>query len=395
MMDAVRVVLIDPLDESRETLQRLLGGLNAVWLAEVCKSYAGGEKAVAEQGPDIALVNLDADPAAGLACVAALARRHAAAAILPASADPAGDLILRTMRAGAREFLALPANPAELLDAIGNLVQAPAAGASARLGGRVIAFAGAAGGVGCTTLAVNVAAALASDPRRSVALADFDLFTGAVDACLDIVPNYTLLEVAQNAERLDLTLLKRSMARHACGVHVLPRPANLEDAARVDPAAMNRVITLLKAAFSIVVIDASKALHGSDFVAFEMADVLVLAVQLELACLRNSARLVQLLRQSEALEGKLRLAINRTGLKECQITTRKAQDLLGMAAAWSIPDAPREFAICRSKGMPLQTEFARSRVGKSIDEMAKQLSEPRPATEALAAAPMRRIAAMF
>lgn len=394
-MNALRVVLIDPLDEPRETLQRLLQGLDAVWLAEVCKSYAGALRAVAEQSPDVVVVDVDADQDSALQLIGTLAREHSATAILPASSAPAGDMILRTMRAGAREFLTLPADPSELLAAIGNLVQAPASGAAGRLGGRVIVFAGAAGGVGCTSLCVNVAATLALDARRSVALADFDLFTGAVDACLDITPNYTLLEVSENAERLDLTLLKRSLARHSSGLSVLPRPHALEDAARINPETMNRVIALLKAAYSIVVIDASKGLNASDFIAFEMSDAIALVTQLDLACLRNTGRLVQVLRQEEGMADKLRLIINRAGMPHCQIQPRKAEELLGLPVAWTIPDSPREFALSRAKGAALRAEFAKTRAQKVIEEMAQGLSAPAEPARPAVAQPVRRIAAMF
>jgi pilus assembly protein CpaE len=394
-MDALRVVLVDPLDETREALQRLLQGLDGVWLTEVCKAYAAASRAIAEQKPNIVVIGIDAHKESALALIASLTKEHPNTAVLPAGQEPQGDLILRTVRAGAREFLTLPADASELLTAIGNLVQTPARGAAVRLGGRVIVFAGAAGGVGCTSLAVNVAASLARDTARSVALVDFDLFTGAVDACLDIAPNYTLLDVATNADRLDLTLLKRSMGRHASGVFVLPRPAALEDAGRIDPDAIGRVIALLKAAFSVVVIDVSKALHSTDFVAFEMCDALALVAQLDLACLRNTARLAELLRQADGMTDKLKFVINRVGQRDCQIQPKKAEELLRLRASWTIPEAPTEFTLSRSKGVPIVTDFARSRAQKAIEQMASGLDAPAEEAREATPQPVRRIAAMF
>jgi pilus assembly protein CpaE len=394
-MDALRVVLIDPLDESREALQRLLQGLDAIWLAEVCKTYGGAERAVDEQAPDLVVIGLDADTEVALCVISNLAKQHPNSAILPASSVPDSAVILRTMRAGAREFLTLPANPADILDAVGHLVHTPAHGAASRVGGRIIAFAGAAGGVGCTSLAANTSATFARDARRSVALVEFDMFTGAIDACVDIVPNYTLLEVSQNADRLDLTLLKRSMARHSSGLYVLPRPASLEDTARVDLDAMPRVLSLLKAAFSLVVIDTSKALHPSDFAAYETADVIVLVVQLDIVGLRNTARLVQVFRQSPEIFGKLKLVVNRLGMRDCQIQQRKAEELLGLPVAWTVPDAPHEFAISRTKGTSLHTEFPRSKALRAIEELARGLVSQSDETKSQESQPVRRIAAMF
>jgi pilus assembly protein CpaE len=394
-MDAIRVVLIDPLDESRAALERLLGGLEAVWLAESCKTYAGAAKAVADQIPDLVVLDLDANHEAALALLGELARAHPGLSVLPASGDRGGELILRAMRAGAREFLTLPADPEELLSAIGRLVGRPAGGPSHRLGGRVVVVAGASGGVGCTTLAVNLAATLARDAGRSVALADFDLLIGAVDACLDIVPAYTLLEVAQSADRLDLPLLKRSMTRHGSGLYVLPRPVAMEDAARIDPEAMRRVAALLKAAFSLVVIDASKALHASDFVAFEMADEILLVAQLELANLRNTARLLQVFGQIDGLAEKVRLVVNRDGFRECQIKPRKAEETLKLPVSWSIPEAHREIAMARSRGVPLCEAYPRCAAQRAIESMAQALARDEASSQARDRPRLPRIAALF
>ena len=83
-----------------------------------------------------------------------------------------------------------------------------------------------------------------------------------------------MYDVVQNFDRLDLTLLKRSMTRHGSGLYVLPRPVAMEDAAKIDPETLRRLLGLLKAAFPAVVIDTSKGLQSSDFVAFEMADMI-------------------------------------------------------------------------------------------------------------------------
>ena len=127
-------------------------------------------------------------------------------------------------------------------------------------------------------------------------LADFDLVLGSVDACLDIIPDNSSAGRRPELDRLDLTLLKRSLTRHSSGLYVLPHPVAMEDAAKIDPEALRRVLGLLKAAFPTVVIDTSKGLQSSDFVAFEMADVILVVVQLDLTCLRNTARLLHLFR---------------------------------------------------------------------------------------------------
>jgi pilus assembly protein CpaE len=394
-MDAIRVVLIDPLDESREKLQRLLQGLDSIWLAEVCKSYVGADKAVADQAPDLVVINLDADHDAALALLGEMTRANLGLPILPASRDRAGDVILRAVRAGARELLTLPADPEELLSGIGRLIHPPENGQSGRMGGRLIVFAGASGGVGCTSLAVNISSTMAKDSGRSVALADFDLLIGSVDALLDIVPDYTLLDVSTNAERLDLSLLKRSMTRHSSGLYVLPRPVAMEDSARIEPESIRRTLTLLKAAYSTVVIDTSKALHASDFLAYEMADLIILVIQMELACLRNTARLLQLLRQIDGMTDRIRVVLNRDGFRECQIKSKKAEETLSLPITWTVPDSYREFAVSRSRGVPIHAAFPRAPVQKAIDRISRAITDTDNKPKGHETTRLPRIAAML
>jgi pilus assembly protein CpaE len=131
----------------------------------------------------------------------------------------------------------------------------------------VIAVAGATGGVGSTSLAVNLGCILAADPQNSVALVDIDLCLGDADVFLDTIPDYTLVDVAQNVTRLDFTLLKRSLTKHASGLYLLPRPVQLEEVAHINAEDLRRVIGLLKATFTHVIVDLSKGYSPIDMVA--------------------------------------------------------------------------------------------------------------------------------
>ena len=95
-------------------------------------------------------------------------------------------------------------------------------------------------------------------PKNSVCLVDLDLSLGDADVFLDAIPDYTLVDVAQNVTRLDFTLLKRSLTKHSSGLFLLPRPVQLEDAAHVTPEDLQRMIGLLKATFTHLILDLSK-----------------------------------------------------------------------------------------------------------------------------------------
>ena len=383
MRDVIRAVLVDPNEESRRTLQQLLGSLSSVWLAEAFTSYQAAAGRIAEIAPDLCLVSLDSEPAAAVELIGSLCQANPNAVVLPASAACDSALILRAIRSGAREFLTLPTEAGEVMETIARLFRGREdASSSGPKGPQIITVTGAAGGVGCTSLAVNLATSLAADREHETLLLDFDLMFGSVDACLDIIPDHTLATVVQNFDRLDLTLLKRSLIRHPTGLYVLPHPAALEDAAKIEPDTLKRLLSLLRAAFPSLVIDTSKGLQSADFVAFEMADVILMVIVLDLTCLRNTARLLNLFHQFEGMAERVKLVVNRAGSVESEISLKKAEETLKMPISWQIPVAMKPFQNARIRGVPLAEVAAGTRPHQAILEIAQAL-RPDPSSESV------------
>src|SRR5204863_8558368 len=127
-------------------------------------------------------------------------------------------------------------------------------------------------GVGTSGLAVNLACVIVKDTTSSADLIYLDLSLGYADVFLHTIPDYTLVDVAQNISRLDFTLLKRSLTKHSSGLYLLPRPVQLEDVKLITPEDLQRVIGLLKATFTHLVVDLSKSYSPLDMVALEMAN---------------------------------------------------------------------------------------------------------------------------
>ena len=235
-------------------------------------------------------------------------------------------------------------------------------------------MAGAIGGVGTTSLAVNLGCILAQDPQNSVALVDLDLCLGDADVFLDTIPDYTLVDVAQNVTRLDFTLLKRSLTKHSSGLYLLPRPVQLEDIALITPDDLQRVIGLLKATFTHLVLDLSKGYTAIDLIALEMANHILLVTQLDLPCLRNVVRLMMSFGNMEGLADKVKIVVNRVGLENGQITLKKAEETIGKEIFWQLPNDYRTMIEARNNGVPLIENAPRAAITQSLIALAKALS---------------------
>jgi pilus assembly protein CpaE len=244
--------------------------------------------------------------------------------------------------------------------------------------GNIIAVAGASGGVGNTSIAVNLAVALASKPDRSVVLIDLDLALGDADVFLDMIPDYTLLDVAQNISRLDLALLRKSLTKHETGVYLLPRPVQIEDISAISNDDFKRVLGLLKASFTHLVIDLSKSYSRLDIAALEASNSIVLLTQLDLPCLRNVVRLLSSLEVYEGVNDKIHVVVNRSGLDKTQISSAKAEETIDREIFWRIPNNYPVISESRNNGVPLLENSKNAAITHSICELAEKLSGESP-----------------
>src|SRR3569623_810274 len=353
----------------------MLLGMDTVWLDAECSRDEFFADVVGQTHPDIGLVAIDHDPDKALDLVARLNETSPECNILVVSSSTDGKLILRAMRAGAKEFLTQPVKLQDLVDALGRIAERRyGRGETKSRSCSVIAICGATGGVGTTSLAVNLGCVLARDPKNSVLLVDLDLCLGDADVFLDTIPDYSLVDVAQNVSRLDFTLLKRSLTKHASGLFLLPRPVQMEDMALITVAVLPRVIGLLKATFTHLVLDLSKSYSALDQVAMQTASHILLVTQLDLPCLRNVVRLMMSFGNMKGIVDKVKIVVNRVGLDNGNISLKKAQDTIGRELFWQLPNDNRTMVAVRYHGVPLVEQAPKAAITQAIINLAQALS---------------------
>lgn len=381
MSGTLRISICDPDEKTRDYLKKYLIGMDQIWLEADCSRYEFFSDIVAQTTPDVAIIDIDADEEKALALVETLSRTHPTVGIIVVSLRTDGQMILKAMRSGAREFLNSPIQIDELVGALDRVSSAGDSGSRSN-SGSIIAVAGASGGVGTTSIAINLAVSLAQNPERSVALLDMDLALGDADVFLDMIPDYTLLDVAQNISRLDLALLRKSLTKHDSGVYLLPRPVQIEDTAAISTEDFTRVLGLLKASFTHLVIDLSKSYSRLDIAALEASKHILLLTQLDLPCLRNVVRLLTSLETYEGVNEKVKVIVNRSGLDKSQISSAKAEETIDREIFWRIPNNYPVISDCRNNGVPLLENAKNAAITHSICELAEKLSGDTPVDEA-------------
>jgi pilus assembly protein CpaE len=375
--DVQRIAIVDPSDASREELRNVLLGMESIWLEAECSRYEFFFDVIRQSSPDVVIISLDSDQNKALQLISQLAQDAPDMPILAVSARGDGQAILQALRSGAKEFLTAPVVLEELLKALQRLrprfgENRPGEAASPKVDSLVIAVIGSRGGVGCTSLAVNLGAVIASEPGHTAALLDLDLALGDADVALDLMADYTLADVALNIDRLDMTFLRRSLSKHSCGLSLLPHPVQMEDASLIREEHLQRVIGLLRASYTHLILDLGKSFSPTDVTALRMADVILLVAQLELSSLRNVVRMMLTLQADESLGNKVQVVLNRVG-SDSDISLKKAEETIGKPIYWQIPNDSRAVQEARNQGQPLLIYAPKSKVHLSIAGLAAAL----------------------
>jgi len=296
--------------------------------------------------------------------------------------------LLQSLQRGARYFLTHPVGLEDLLvalrRAVGDLGSMTEGSGTSPFPGRheisssIISILGTRGGVGSTSLAVNLAATLASDRDNSVALVDLDLALGDADITLEVSgsENFSIADLARNIDRLDMNFLRRSMARHeASNLSVLRHPLEIQEIAAIHEGHIERILNLLRVSYSHLVLDLSKAILATDLMALRMSDLVLLVVQLELSSLRNVVRMIHFFNQEESLSEKIRIVVNRVGAEAVEegISLKKAEEVIGKPIFWQIPNDFRPMIAARVAGQPLITHSPRCRAQQAIAGLSQTI----------------------
>jgi pilus assembly protein CpaE len=320
--------------------------------------------------PSAAVVALEPDASAAFAFVTRLSAEGIKAVVVGPHKD--ADLILRAMRAGASEFVV--AGEADSLLQATRSILLPAGGVEL---GRVTTVFAPKGGVGATTLAVNLAGSLERRGERTCLL-DLDLEMGDVLAFLDLASSYGVADVVANLHRLDRSLLESSLPRHKAGFHVLSQSSKIEDAEAVDAPALGQLLDFLRRHFRHVVIDGVRGFGELPLAALDASHRILVVVTQEIPAIRNARRCSELFHRLGFGDDRVRLVVNRHQKK-----ARIPDDLLAQTAGLAIAarvsnDYP---TVDRSihAGDLVADGAARSQLARDLADLADLVSEPSPA----------------
>jgi pilus assembly protein CpaE len=290
------------------------------------------------------------------------------------------------LRAGADVYLVKPFHSAELIARIRSLLArfAPRELQAGRAStGRVLAFYGAKGGVGTTSLAINTAIALHKTAARTVVLVDANLQFGDHRVFLDLGKDRKGIVDAISEEHMDADTLRQTIVRHDAGIALLLAPPAPETAELVTPESMGQMLRQLEPMFDYIVVDCDRRLDETTLQIFDVADTIFLVMTADLLSLKNTSLVLEMGRNLDYHRDKIQLVLNRS-TAVTGINVRHAESVLKQRIHYEIADDAKIANAAIDHGAPFAMEKGESPLIKALFDFARSIdrgapvSTPRP-----------------
>jgi pilus assembly protein CpaE len=368
--EQIRVLIVDDYAEVRENIRKLLQFESDIDVVGAARNAEEALQMAHETQPDVVIMDINLPDMDGITATEALLRDVPSAQIVILSVQSDLDYVRRAMHAGARDFIPKPPSGDELISRIKLLsvrakeekkrlakpVQpvAPPPGMGfvpVRPEGKLIVVYSAKGGVGCTTLATNLAIGLNTMETPTV-LADANLQFGDVSVFLNLQPKNSFVDVASRSEDLDPDILEEVLMQHESGLRVLAAPPRPEMADEINTEQVKKVLQHLKRQFAYVLVDTSSSMSDVTLGVLDLADMLIAVATPDIPSIKDARLLFDLLTILGFPKERVFFVLNKMD-RRTGITAEAVAENLKRPVEGEIPAVEQTVTASINRGVPL------------------------------------------
>ena len=393
MNDQIKVLIVDDILETRDHLSKLLSFEADIDVVGVAASGAEAIERAVALAPDVVLMDINMPDMDGIAATELLAIKCPTAAVVMMSVQGEADYLRRSMLAGAREFLVKPFSSDELNASIRQVwtrerdkmvrmgITAAANAAAAQKGpagpssdaGVVVAVFSPKGGVGRTTVAVNLAVAAASIGSKRVALMDGSLQFGDVGVLLNLNPkSKSIADLVPELDAGEIESIDTFIIDHSSGVRVLLAPPSPEAAEHVTASHAKRVLERLRAEHDVTIVDCPATFNDTTLAILDEADIILTILSLEITSIKNMRLFMEVTDQLGYGSDKIRIVLNRADAA-LGIRVSDVENSIGRKVQHTIVSDGRSVVYALNRGVPFFLSNREAQVSQDILRLASDI----------------------
>lgn len=380
----IRVIIADDSEQTRENIRAIFGYEEIIDIIGEAQNGIEAVELARELRPDIILMDINMPEMDGIKAAKTITESGLDGSIIMMSIQEEREYIKKAMSAGARDYVVKPFKVNELLDTIKRIFQVDQAKkkkianpiAASKLQSKVISVFSTKGGVGKTTIATNLAVAIAATTGKKVALLDFDLQFGDVAISLNLYVKNTITELIKDMSNVEHEndMIEEYMLTHYSGVRVLAAPTKPENAEYVNSEHIKKIISILKGRFEYIIIDTAQGFDDTVITALDESDTILYISTLDLPSIKNTKNGLEVMKTLNYSNEKVRVVVNKSnesfGIKHLDFKAALNVDL------WAIiPDDLASVAISVNNGHPLVSHRRSSPVSKRIFKLAQTIAQ--------------------
>lgn len=378
----VRVIIADDSEQTRENIRAIFSYEESIDIIGEAQNGLEAVELARELRPDIILMDINMPEMDGIKAARAITEEGLDGAIIMMSIQEEREYLKKAMSAGARDYVVKPFRVNELIDTIKRIFQVDQAKkkkivnpvSASKLQSKVISVFSTKGGVGKTTIATNLAVAIATTTSKKVALLDLDLQFGDVAISLNLYVKNTITELIKDLKNLEQEndLIEEYMLTHYSGVKVLAAPIKPEDAEYVNSEHIKKIIGILKGRFDYIIIDTAQGFDDTVITALDESDTILYISTLDLPSIKNTKNGLEVMKTLNYSNEKVRVVVNKSnesfGIKHLDFKAALKVELFAI-----IPDDLASVAISVNNGHPLVSHKRSSPVSKRIHKLAQTI----------------------
>lgn len=371
MVRKTAIVIIDSETAFRRAVRSQIGDFPNVELVGEAEHPPGGHELIARTRPDLVILELPQRPEEALTWAEKWHTEFPGMRVYASSASKNPDLILSALRAGVSEYISRPLETGEFRNAIEKLVREIQSEAMESVtGGEIIAVFSKKGGLGVTTVAVNLAVALARrDQQTCIVDLAFDL--GDVASQLDLRPEFMMGDVLDKHGRVDPGRLQSAILRHPSGLFYLGEKEAVGEPETVTPAQVRQMLLHLKETFRFTVLDLPHTFDTHTYEALQMADRILLVATCDLSTIRATRYALRVFRTLGYDERKVNIVLNRVSKRD-SITVAQFAETVQYPVSFEVASDYRVVIESINAGEPFTATRPKADVTRGILRLAEQ-----------------------